>query len=84
MRDWNVVGVIFGRGLALFVAYLWGIETRLYNILDSIWLQFVAYLWGIETSDSGGKLEIWALFVAYLWGIETREKRLQPAAQEGL
>jgi len=36
-----------------FVAYLWGIETRLKVLILQDIGQFVAYLWGIETAITG-------------------------------
>ncbi len=71
MRDWNEYyrrRVFTG---ARSVAYLWGIETDIEELLLDLDLSSVAYLWGIETAYLGiDHLKIHES-VAYLWGIET-------------
>ena len=49
MRDWNPLGAVACRGRAVFVAYLWGIETATRRGSKEGGMSFVAYLWGIET-----------------------------------
>ena len=50
MRHWNLdVFRMPFQYQALFLPYLWGIETRLYPENRTWRILFLPYLWGIET-----------------------------------
>ena len=63
MRNWNEENARRAKEMNRFLAYLWGIETPLWNavILGFVW--FLAYLWGIETlSFRWCKCFLWLVF----------------------
>ena len=71
MRNWNWSFSFIFPVLLVFIAYLWGIETRTSAGQFSGNSQFIAYLWGIETNIFKQYQLEGLKFIAYLWGIET-------------
>ena len=51
MRNWNNKMYMEHIPMSMFLAYLWGIETRRQKGRSSLLPWFLAYLWGIETND---------------------------------
>ena len=59
---------------AVFIDYLWGMETARYQFGFVDNFSFIDYLWGMETLLHPQSSIPCALFIDYLWGMETTDE----------